>query len=133
MKSLIICVDDEPTVLTSLLGQLRQSLGNQYEYEGFLSPEEALEYLDELTVDGQETELIISDWLMPRLTGDEFLIEVKRRYPNIRSILLSGQADPEAVERARQQANLAAFVSKPWVNEELMLQVKQALVEAPRR
>jgi CheY-like chemotaxis protein len=129
MKTLILCVDDEPTVLTSLLGQLRQTFGNQYEYEGFLSAEEALEFLDELAAEGQHTELIISDWLMPRIKGDEFLIEVNRRYPSIRSIMLSGQADPDAVERARDHANLAAFVSKPWLAEELMKQVKQALLE----
>jgi CheY-like chemotaxis protein len=129
-KKIILCVDDEKVVLNSLMGQLNMTFGNAYSYEAVSGPEEAWEYLTELEDDGKKVDLIICDWLMPGVRGDEFLIQVKKKYPNTRLIMLSGQADPESVERARQEAKLNAFVSKPWEKEELMGKVHTLLAVA---
>ncbi len=126
-KKTILCVDDEKVVLTSLIGQLNNTYGNQYIYEGFTSAEEAWEYIDELYAEGQTVDLIICDWLMPRVRGDEFMIRVHKRFPTVRLIMLSGQADQESVERARKEANLYKFVSKPWDKDELMREVYNAI------
>jgi response regulator RpfG family c-di-GMP phosphodiesterase len=68
--------------------------------------------------------LILSDWLMPGMKGDEFLIAVKRRYPSIRSILVTGQADSRAVERVRKEAGTERVIFKPWRREELIAAVE---------
>lgn len=125
-----MCVDDEKIVLTSLLGQLNNTFGNKFIYEGFTSPEEAWEYIDELYSEGMNVNLIICDWLMPRIRGDEFMIRVHKRFPGVKLIMLSGQADPESVERARREANLLRFVSKPWDKEDLMKEVESALLKS---
>lgn len=126
-KKIIVCVDDEKVILTSLISQLNNSFGNQYIYEGFSSAEEAWEYIDEVYSEGLTVDLIICDWLMPRVKGDEFLVRVHKRFPEVKKIMLSGQADIDSVERAKQEANLLKFISKPWDKEELMAEVAKAL------
>lgn len=126
-KKIILCVDDEKVVLTSLIGQLNNAFGTQYIYEGFTSPEEALEYLDELQEEGNSPDLIISDWLMPKLRGDEFLIRARAKFPDSRLMMLSGHADTSSVERAMNEAGLFKFVAKPWDKEDLMREVELAI------
>ena len=126
-KPTILCVDDEQIVLTSLIGQLNNFLGPQFNYEGFTDAGEALEFLQELQIEGSIPSLIISDWLMPKMRGDEFLIKVHKQYPAIQLIMLSGQADEECIVRAKKEANLFKFVSKPWDKNELIGDIKRAL------
>lgn len=122
-----MCVDDEQVVLTSLISQLNNTFGDRFEYESFQSAEEGWEFIDEMFAEGEEIDLIICDWLMPRVRGDEFLIKVHKRYPDVPMIMLSGQADENAVERAKREAKLFKFVAKPWVKEDLMEVVANAL------
>ncbi|MCS7298063.1 MAG: response regulator [Bacteroidia bacterium] len=126
-KKRILCVDDEKVVLNTLMGQLYQTFGNRYLYEAFTSAEEAEEFIDEVYAEGENVDLIICDWLMPRVKGDEFMVRVHKRFPEVGLIMLSGQASPEAIERARNEAHILAFVPKPWDKEELMALVQKAL------
>jgi CheY-like chemotaxis protein len=126
-KKRILCVDDEKVVLNTLMGQLYLTFGNRYLYESFTTPEEAEEFIDEVYAEGENVDLIICDWLMPRVKGDEFLVRVHKRFPEVALIMLSGQANPEAIERAKNEAHILAFVSKPWDKDQLMQLVQQAL------
>lgn len=126
-KKLILCVDDEKVVLNTLMGQFYQTFGSRYNYECFASAEEAEEYIDEVYAEGGDVHLIVCDWLMPRIKGDEFLVRVHKRFPQVALIMLSGQASPEAIERAQKGANILAFLSKPWDKDQLMDLVQKAL------
>jgi DNA-binding NtrC family response regulator len=64
---------------------------------------------------------------MPRIKGDEFLVRVHKRFPKVALIMLSGQASPEAIERAQKEANILAFVQKPWDKDYLMGLIQKAL------
>lgn len=119
-ESAIICVDDEVSILDSLKEQLRRNFGDRYVYELAESASEAWEIIEELQAENIKLVIIVSDWLMPKIKGDEFLIEVHKRFPNTTTIMLTGQADETAVERAKQQANLHACLYKPWTEEELI-------------
>lgn len=123
----ILCVDDEVTVLKSLKQQLQRLFGGQYVYEIAQSAEDAWIVIDELEEDGIKILIIVSDWLMPNIKGDEFLIQVHRRFPEVVTVMLTGQADAAAIERARQQANLYACISKPWTEQELQQVITTAL------
>ncbi len=57
------------------------------------------------------------------------VIIVHEKYPSTVTIMLTGQADPEAVQNAYDNANLYAYIRKPWREEELIAQVKKALVQ----
>lgn len=126
-KRAILCVDDEKIVLDSLQEQLRATFGDQFEYEIAESVDEAWEVIEDLVSQGYEMVLVISDWLMPRVKGDTFLIELHERYPETVTIMLTGQADPEAVENAFQNADLFAYIRKPWREEDLINYVNNAL------
>lgn len=116
----ILCVDDERIVLVSLRDQIAKHFGNHYRYEVAESADEAWEVIEELCDDDINLLIIVSDWLMPGMRGDEFLIKVHAQFPGIVTVLLTGHADEDAIERARQQANLHAYISKPWTEETLI-------------
>lgn len=126
-KPIILCVDDEKVVLKSLKTQLKSAFGNAYLYEIAESPADALELIDEFTEDDISIILIVSDWLMPGMKGDEFLIRVHQKFPKIVKIMLTGQADEEAVKKAFEDANLHRCLQKPWSESELIETIKTAL------
>ncbi len=123
----ILCVDDEKTVLDSLKEQLKSRFGRQYVYELAENGEDALEIIQELMDEDVEIIIIVSDWLMPGMRGDEFLIEVHKRFPSIVKVMLTGQADDEAIERARDEANLHRCLAKPWSETELFETIESAM------
>jgi CheY-like chemotaxis protein len=128
-KPVILCVDDEIIILESLKMQLRRAFGDTYFYEVAESADEALEIIDELYENEERILVIVSDWLMPGMKGDEFLIRVHERYPKIVKVMLTGQADPDAIERVQHQANLHRCLHKPWDVEELIETIKTGLTK----
>ena len=106
----ILCVDDEETILESLREQLKRSFGQRYIYEAANSAEEAMEVIDELLGDSVEVLIIVSDWLMPGIRGDELLVQVHQRYPQIVTVILKGQAD-NAAHRSRPQRGQPLLLS----------------------
>jgi len=117
-RPIILCVDDETTILNGLKWNLKQIFGDAYSYEFAEDAEEAMEVVEEFKQEGEEIQLIICDWLMPGKKGDEFLIELHQLYPKIVKIMLTGQADQDAIERAKTKANLHTCLLKPWGNQE---------------
>ena len=128
-KGVLLCVDDEIIVLTALKDQLRRAFGSDFHIDVAESAEEALELLDELALDGHKLLVIVSDWLMPGMKGDEFLIKAHERFPSVVKIMLSGQAESAAVDRARREADLHDFLSKPWNAAALVESINQGLRE----
>lgn len=119
-KFAILCVDDEPLILNSIIRQLQDEFDNKYSYESAESAEEALEVLAELEEEEIKTIVIVSDWLMPGMKGDEFLTKVHKTFPQVVKILLTGQADEAAIERANKYAKIHCYISKPWDKKDLI-------------
>lgn len=126
-KPVIICVDDEANILKSLRAELQEAISNEYLIEIAEGGEEALELIDELLEDGHEVPLIISDHIMPDMKGDELLKHVHVLSPKTLKIMLTGQADLEAVGRAIKYAKLYRYIAKPWQPEDLRLTVVEAV------
>lgn len=110
-KPAILCVDDRIVVLESLEIEFQKTFPNNNLYGCAESADEALEIIDQLSQNDPDIVVIVSDWLMPGIKGDKFLIAVNRKYPKIITIILTGQADLEAIERAKTQANLHACIN----------------------
>lgn len=125
-KPVILCVDDEKIILDSLEEQITSRLGKEFDCELAEGGEEALEIIEEITEEGRELAVVISDQLMPNMKGDEFLIEVHKNYPETLKILLTGQASIDAVRNAINNARLYRYVVKPWEENDLMLTVEEA-------
>ena len=126
-RQVIICVDDERTVLRSLKAELQEAVGNDYTIEMAEGGEEALELIEELLEDGDEVLLIISDHIMPDMKGDELLKQAHIILPESIKIMLTGQADIGAIANAINSANLYRYITKPWQSEDLKLTVREAL------
>ncbi len=116
----IVIVDDEDVVLRSLSSLL--SLETDYEIHTFVSPFAALDVFKDIHVD-----LVISDFLMPEMNGLELLAAIKRRYPDVVRVLLTGYADRENAIRAINEVGLFQYLEKPWDNDQLILLIKNGL------
>jgi CheY-like chemotaxis protein len=123
----ILLVDDESILLMALRQSLRLHFGSSYRYETSLCGEEALERIGALTEEGAEIALVISDWLMPGMKGDELLARVHARHPSIKLIMLTGHADESDMEKLAAEVNIAAFIRKPWSSKELFETVSGVL------
>ncbi|MGL5833100.1 MAG: response regulator [Waterburya sp.] len=126
-ESAILCVDDEVVILDSLKEQLKRKFGDRFIYEVAESANEAWEVIEELQQDEIQVIAIVSDWLMPGIKGDEFLIQIHQRFPKLITVMLTGQADEEAISRAKEHANLHACLHKPWTENELTQIITSAL------
>ncbi len=114
----ILFVDDDENVLAGLRNRLRPQRA-RWELKFVQSGYEALEELELTPFD-----VVISDMRMPGMGGPELLARVKERYPDVARIVLSGEADREAVLRARPIAH--QFLTKPCDGNVLRLVIERA-------
>lgn len=125
---MILCVDDEPTVLDALKKQIRHSFRNNLLVEVAQSGEEGLELFQELISEGYNIPIVIADYRMPGgITGDVFLQSIHKIDSSPLNILLTGQANIEGIQNAVNNASLFRYLVKPWSNEELSFTIRQAM------
>jgi diguanylate cyclase (GGDEF)-like protein len=124
---IILCVDDDSTVLNALRSVMSKHFGSEVEVEFAESGAEALEIVADLRAQGKEVGLIISDFMMPGLRGDELLVRLHEESPNTVKILLTGQSDLSGVKRAINDANLYRFLEKPFINDDIVLTIRGAI------
>jgi serine phosphatase RsbU (regulator of sigma subunit) len=123
----ILCVDDDPTILRSLKGQLTKHFRNSYPIETASGGEEALDVIHQMLEENQQIAVIISDQMMPSMLGSEFLRLAHMYIPRAKKILLTGQASFEGVVDAINKGQLYRFISKPWDTADLNLTVSEAI------
>lgn len=112
MLKRILFVDDEAQILRSIT---RLFMDTEYE---ILTAESGAEALDILEV--EQVDVIVSDMKMPKMTGYELLSQVKRKFPNIVRIILSGFSDERIVFDALQKNIAKLYILKPWENNVLI-------------
>lgn len=127
MKHVILCVDDEPILLESLRDELRDGFGDDYLIEVAEDGESALELVQELLEENYQIPLVISDYIMPDMRGDELLKQIHQILPDTLKVMLTGQASIEAVANAVNYAKLYRYIAKPWQQEDLKLTVSEAI------
>ncbi|EAY30319.1 PP2C family protein-serine/threonine phosphatase [Microscilla marina] len=125
-EPVILCVDDEEIVLESLEIELSEKFGNDYVIEIAQGAEEALEIVEELIDEGREITVVISDYIMPEVKGDELLRKIHEMSPRTIKIMLTGQASMEGVTNAINNARLYRYITKPWQKEDLSLTISEA-------
>src|SRR5690348_12169747 len=81
-RPLVVCVDDEPQILSALARMLR---AEPYEFRGSTDPEEALDW-----VRSGNVALFLADYRMPFMSGTTLLQLVKAASPNTARLLLTG-------------------------------------------
>lgn len=116
----VLLVDDEEMVITSIRAFL--SLETEYEILAHTTPEDALQRLEEGPVD-----VIVTDYLMPRVNGLQLLAEAKKRQPEAARVLLTGHADKQSAIEAINAVGLYQYLEKPWDNAQLLLVINGAI------
>ena len=122
----VLIVDDDDLIVRSLRSLF--ALETDYEIYDFNEPEKALQEVERRPID-----LVISDFLMPRMNGVDFLKRVRDLQPDATRILLTGFADKENAIRAINEVGLYHYLEKPWNNEDLLLLVRNALQQKSLR
>ena len=117
----ILVVDDEPHILRAIERELRAKVARIHTAS---SAKEGLELLDKHHID-----LVITDYRMPAMNGAEFLLAVNASYPEIPTIMLSGQADIVGVSAALNAGALNKYVNKPWDKDALFVTIRNTLEE----
>jgi len=115
----ILIVDDESGVLNALRRVFRQE---NYQIHVAMCGDEALALLEK-----QPFQLMISDYMMPRMSGVVLLRKVREKHPDIMRIMLTGHADTEAVMGAIKDGAVYKFILKPWNDDDLRVTVALAL------
>jgi two-component system response regulator HupR/HoxA len=109
-KRTVLFVDDEEKVLASLK---RGLLDEPYETLFASSGKEALEILKQ-----NQVHVIVTDMRMPEMGGLELLKAVKKDYPHIVRMVLSGYTQVSTLLTAINQGEIFRFITKPWKLEE---------------
>lgn len=107
----LLIVDDDEAIRRALQRTLR---GEGYELTFAASAAEALDLLSLSSFD-----VVMSDHLMPNMTGIEFLKIVRNRYPDTLRVMLTGHAETQMAIDAINHGEIYRFLTKPWDNTEL--------------
>ncbi|MBY0416501.1 MAG: EAL domain-containing protein [Pararheinheimera sp.] len=125
MQSKILIVDDEAAVLRSLERLLCRA---GYEVMVANSGAQALEVLAQ-----HQIQIVLTDFRMPLMCGNELLKAVKKAYPQIVGLILSGYADFNAVVDTLNSGIAFKFLQKPWIDDLLLEEIRRAELEYQRR
>ncbi len=114
----ILLVDDEQNITRSIK-RLCRSKGYQVLIAN--SAAEALEVLAK-----EEIEVVLSDQLMPGMTGAELFEQIQQTYPGVVRILLTGYTALEGITKAVNQGAVYKVLFKPWDDEHLLSTLDEA-------
>jgi DNA-binding NtrC family response regulator len=115
---ILICDDEE-----GIRESLKVILGDHYNLILVDSGDMALEIL----AHSKEVQLILLDIKMPKTHGLDILQEIKKKYPHLKIIMVTGY---KSVETAAEATRLGAcgYIVKPFKSEEILETVKKNLI-----
>jgi len=115
----VLIVEDDAMVLATLKVTLERE---RFRVTTSTQPVEALKILAD-----NDFSVIISDQRMPEMTGLDFLVECRRRRPHSSRILLTAVTNLTTVVDAINRGEICRFIGKPWLREELVAAVRDAV------
>ncbi|MGQ0634805.1 MAG: sensor histidine kinase [Planctomycetaceae bacterium] len=111
MKRELLYVDDEPDNVVVF----EATFEDDFNVRTASSGQEALAVLEHHAIP-----VVVSDQRMPEMTGVELFSIMRKQYPHIQRIILTGYTDPEGMINAINQGQVFHFVKKPWERPFLM-------------
>jgi len=131
-ESFIVCLDDDRDFLSSLKVLLPGKFqdGRDYNLLFFDNPVETLEILKEMVDQKAEIALLITDQVMPRMRGVDFLKAAREITPNSMRVLLTGFAGMDSAIVAINEDLLDKYLTKPITDlDDLVVTLKRLLNE----
>ena len=126
-RNVIVCVDDDRALLEGLTQQLDEAFDDSHDIEGAESAQEAIELIEELHQEGHAVEMVISDQVMPGMKGAELLELLHKQYPEMITVMLTGQAGLDSAIHAINTAGLSRYLVKPWNDDEFIRTIRELL------
>ncbi len=127
-KYAVICIDDDPLITSMLSFQLRKIIDTKTTFiETYSKPIEVEKNIEELINFGVNLVFLIVDYQMPEMNGAELIRNLKKKYPWISCIMLSGQANDLVVGELQEDKMLEKYIAKPWSEEDLFKVVEPFL------
>ena len=124
----IYCIDDDEIITSILKFQLGQELPeSKFAVEIINDPLTVLDSMHAHTNIGIEPGVMIVDFQMPDLRGDELIRSVKKIYPEIKVIMLSGNSNAILVSDLEEEGLLDFYLMKPWDISDLIDKVNKCL------
>ncbi|MFZ1612534.1 MAG: response regulator [Holophaga sp.] len=122
-SSLILLVEDDPEV--------RESTRLVLEHQGFsvLACEDGVACLRAVEDRKSPVALLLTDVVMPKLSGPELYQFLKAHYPDLRAVFMSGYL-PEAITHPGGLEPGMDFLQKPFTSAELLAKLREVLVPA---
>jgi two-component system response regulator YesN len=131
VKYAVVCVDDDPFILQMLGFQLGKIVDEKFTLvEYFTDPSEALDNIDDLIKESIDIIFVIVDYQMPKMTGAQLIRAIKEKYPALKCVMLSGQANRISVDQLESDHLLETFIAKPWNEEELFNAIRPLITAA---
>ena len=121
MKKKILVIEDNPMVVRSLDFKLKKE---GYDVVIAVDGRIAVEILAE-----QNFDLILTDLMLPFVSGNEIIEHIKENYPKIPIIVLSTSTQEDIITDAFIMG-VDDFITKPFSPNELSLRVKRTLAKA---
>ncbi len=122
-KHSLLIIDDEEAILDIMTMMLEEE---GYDLRTANSAEEGLKILQESPI----FSLIISDQMMPGMTGVQFFTQARKICPNALRVLLTGYTDTDAIIDAINSGGIHLYITKPWQKNELIYTINQMLSKA---
>jgi two-component system NtrC family sensor kinase len=119
----VVFLDDEPRILSSLVRLLRDE---PLELLTTDQPEQALSWIRSRPV-----RIVIADYRMPLIDGIHFLEMVEGISPSSVRLLLTGYPGDSVILKCRNQG-LLTIIAKPWDNDQLRRMIREILFGAQR-
>ncbi len=127
-KLAIIYVDDQREILSTLSKDL-EIFSEYINLEECESAIEAIDIIEQIDAEGDHIAMIISDHIMPEMSGVEFLSKMHQdsRFSATKKVLLTGQATHQDTIEAINNAKIQRYIEKPWKSENIHDVIKEQL------
>ena len=116
-RGTFLVVDDEPDILDAIGRLFRKD----YDVLTARSVKEAW-----TLIENYDVQVVVTDQRMPCMSGIEFLVELRKRHPQIVRVLFTGYSNINDVIDAINEGHVYRYISKPWKPAELRLFMAQA-------
>ena len=105
-KRTVLFVDDDSVVLLSIVRGLQDQ---PYNILSAIGCKEALEILQQ-----KEVHVIVTDMCMPEMSGLELLRTIRKEYPDIIGMVLTGYMQDTELQTAVEDGEVFKLIPKPW-------------------
>ena len=128
MSRFILCVDDEIISLITMKACINSSYGHSFSVQTETDPSVAIETIREIRK-SNELFLVISDLKMQEMDGLDFLAEVRKEFPEIKLMMITGESSKSRLKEIYDTGILDVLMTKPWDRDKLINAIQELDLE----